>query len=344
MGKPIVNKINTYDAAYDCTVTFSYVGNQPYKNRLVVIDTLTNNIVLDETIDNMKLTHTITASTLTNGMSYTAQISVFDGNNNESDLSEKMYFTCYATPVFDIEGLNKNNPNTIKSANYNAVMLYLQEQSRSLKSYQFYLYDAAKKEIRKSDIIYHTSNNEISYQYKSFDNNTVYYIRCIGETVDNVSVDSGYYELLTDYVVSNSYNLFNVTNNDAGGYIQCNTNITLINGETNDDITIESGIADMIGKSVVYKEGFVLDGDFVIGLKIQNPMPNEIICRCTNNINSITLYHYLYENLHYFKLSVDNGLNNYILYSDRFNLIEDEIFSVYITRKNNLYQIDIIKE
>ena len=46
MGKPIVNKINTYDAVNDCVVTFNYVGNQPYKNRLVIIDTLTNNIVL----------------------------------------------------------------------------------------------------------------------------------------------------------------------------------------------------------------------------------------------------------------------------------------------------------
>lgn len=344
MGKPIVNKINTYDAAYDYTVTFSYVGNQPYKNRLVVIDTLTNNIVLDETIDNMKFTHTIASSTLTNGTSYTAQISVFDENNNETDLSDKVYFTCYTTPIFEIENLSNTNPNTIKAANYTATVSYSQEQSRALKSYQFYLYDATKREIRKSDIIHHTSNSEISYQYKGLDDNIVYYIRCIGKTVDDVDVDSGYYELFADYIVSNSYSLFEVTNNEMGGYIQCNTNLVFIDGETDDDISIESGIADMIGKSVIYKEGFVLDGDFTVGLKIQNPMPNEIIFKCTNGINNIALYHYLYESLHYFKLVVDNSMDNYILYSNRFNLVEDESFSVYITRKNNLYQLDIVKE
>jgi hypothetical protein len=153
MGKPIVNKINTYDANYDCLITFNYIGNQPYKNRLVIIDTLTNNVFIDEPIDNMKFNHTITSSTLTNGSSYTPQISVFDENNNESDLSDKIYFTCYTTPVFEIENLSKTNPNTIKAANYNAIALYSQEQSRALKSYQFYLYDATKREIKKSDII-----------------------------------------------------------------------------------------------------------------------------------------------------------------------------------------------
>ena len=344
MGKPIVNKINTYDAVDDCLVTFSYIGNQPYKNRLVIIDTLTNNIVLDETIDNMKLTHTIASSTLTNGMSYTAQISVFDENNNETDLSDKVYFTCYTTPVFEIENLSKTNPNTIKAANYNAIVLYSQEQYRALKSYQFYLYDAAKREIRKSDIIYHTFNNEISYQYKGLDNNIVYYIRCVGETVDNVSVDSGYYELLANYIVSNSYSSFNVINNETGGYIQCNTHLVFIDGKTEEDISIESGSADMIGKSVVYKEGFVLNGEYAIGLKIQNPVQNEIIYKGTNGVNNVILYHYLYENLHYVKLVVDNHIDNYILYSNRFDLVEDESFSVYITKKNNLYQLDIVKE
>lgn len=344
MGKPIVNKINTYDAVNDCVVTFSYVGNQPYKNRLVIIDTLTNDVILDETIDNMKFTHTIAASTLTNGVSYTAQISVFDENDNESDLSDKVFFNCYTTPVFEIENLSIVNPNTILSSNYNASAIYSQEQSRALKTYQFCLYDANKIELSKSDIIYYNSNNDVSYQYKGLENNEIYYVRCIGETVDNVYVDSGYYEILASYIISNTYGSFNVENNENNGYIQCNTHIVFSDGETEDDITIEDGYADLIGKSVTYKEGIVLDGDYLIGLKIKNPVRDELLYRGTNGLYDVSLYNHMYEDLHYFKLVVDNGMDNYILYSKRFKLVDGQSVSAYITKKNNLYQLDVVTE
>lgn len=344
MGKPIVNKINTYDAANDCVVTFSYVGNQPYKNRLVVIDTLTNNIVLDETIDNMKFTHIINGSLLTNGVSYTAQISVFDENDNESDLSDKVFFDCYTTPVFEIENLSTINPNTILSSNYNANVIYSQEQSRSLRTYQFCLYDANKIELSKSDIIYYNPSNDISYQYKGLENNEIYYVRCTGETVDNVYVDSGYYEILASYIISSTYGSFNVENNENNGYIQCNTHIVFSDGETEDDITIEDGYADLIGKSVIYKEGIVLDSDYLIGLKIKNPVIDELLYRGTNGLYNVSLYNHMYEGLHYFKLIVDNGMDNYILYSNRFRLVDGQSVSAYITKKNNLYQLDVATE
>lgn len=344
MGKPIVNKINTYDATNDCIVTFSYVGNQPYKNRLVVIDTLTNDVVLDETIDNMKFTHTINGYLLTNGVSYTAQISVFDENDNESDLSDKVFFDCYTTPILEIENLSMIYPNTILSSNYNAYAIYSQEQSRALKTYQFCLYDVNKIELKKSDIVYYNSNNDISYQYKGLENNEIYYVRCIGETVDNVFVDSGYYEILASYIVSNTFGSFNVENIANNGYIQCNTHIVFADGETDDDVTIEDGYADLIGKSVVYKEGYVLDGDYLIGLKIKNPILDELLFRGTNGLYNVSLYTHMYEDLHYFKLIIDNSIDNYILYSKRFKLDDDGDVSVYITKKNNLYQLDVATE
>lgn len=345
MGKPIINKINTFDSASEYVITFSYVGNQPYKNRLVIINSLTNNVVLDETIDNMKFTHTIAASTLVNGESYTAQISVFDESNEESSLSDKVYFTCYTTPTFIFQNLDINNTNKIKSANLDVLVFYAQEQLRSLKTYQFCLYDVNHKEIKKSEIIYHDVRKDISYQYKNLENDEVYYIRCIGETVDNVLVDTGYYELLTSYSVSNAYNSFTVTNNFEGGYIQCVTNIVSIEGITDDDIELKDGFADIIGKKLNYKEGFLINGNYKVGLKIKSPKPG-IIYDSTNGNFRTTLYYCEYEQQNYFKLVVENGFSNYVLHSQRFMINPDLPIvisvTVYITKKDDLYQLDIV--
>lgn len=343
MGKPIINKINTFDSASEYIITFSYIGNQPYKNRLVVINSLTNDVVIDETIDNMKFTHTIAASTLVNGVSYTAQISVFDENNEESSLSDKVYFTCYTTPVFKFQNLDINITNKIKSANFDVLISYTQEQSRSLKTYQFCLYDMNHKELKKSDLIYYSNNNDVSYQYKNLENNEVYYIKCIGETVDNVLIDTGFYELLTSYSVNNAYNSFYVTNNFEGGYIQCVTNMISIEGITDSDIEIKDGVADITDKTLNYKEDFIINGDYKVGLKIKNPKPGIIYDSSNGNFRT-TLYYYEYEGLNYFKLAVSNGFSDYVLYSDRMIINEDTFVAVYITKKSNLYQLDVITE
>lgn len=343
MGKPIINKISTFDSTNDYVVTFSYIGNQPYKNRLIIINSLTNDIVIDETIETMKFTHTIVASTLSNGISYTAQISVFDENNEESSISDKVYFTCYTTPVFRFNNLDENTTNKINSSNINVSVFYTQEQSRSLKTYQFCLYDMNHRELKKTDLIYCSSNNDVSYQYKNLKNNEVYYIKCIGETVDNVFVDTGFYELLTSYSVNNAYNSFYVTNNFEGGYIQCVTNMISIEGITDNEIEIKDGVADITDKTLSYKEDFIINGDYKVGIKLKNPEQGVIYDSSNGNFRT-TLYYYEYEGLNYFKLAVSNGFSDYVLYSDRIVINADTFIAIYITKKSNLYQLDVITE
>ena len=303
-----------------------------------------NEVVLDETINSMKTTHTIAANTLTNGVSYTAQISVFDENNEESTLSDKVYFTCYTTPTFIFRNMDKNATNKIQSSNYDAFIFYRHSQSRALKTYQFYLYDANRQEIKRSEIMYYAINQDVVYQYKNLENDKVYYIRCVGETVDNVIIDTGYYELLTSYSVNNAYNAFYVTNNFEGGYIQCVTNIVSIEGITDDDIEINNGKIDLKDKELTYNKDFIINGDYKVGLKIADPKQG-IIYDSTNGNFRTTLYYYEYDTIgNYFKLVVSNGFSDYVLYSNRFmtNPSFTIYLNVYITKKDNLYQLDVV--
>ena len=78
MSKPIANNVSAFDATVAHIFEFTYSGNQPYKNRIVIINSSTNATVLNEITETMKFVHTVAANKLTNGTSYTVQFSVID--------------------------------------------------------------------------------------------------------------------------------------------------------------------------------------------------------------------------------------------------------------------------
>ena len=50
-----------------------------------------------------------------------------------------------------------------------------------------------------------TDDYDISYTYKGLDNNTVYYVRCIGVTVNGMELDTGYVEITVKFENPNTY-------------------------------------------------------------------------------------------------------------------------------------------
>ena len=77
MAKPIVNKITPFDAATEKTVSFSWNGSQSYANRFIIYHADTMDIVYDRKISTFPHTHTLPASTLTNGKKWAAQFQTF---------------------------------------------------------------------------------------------------------------------------------------------------------------------------------------------------------------------------------------------------------------------------
>ena len=64
MSKPTINKIIPFDASYDYTVSMSYIGNIPYKNRIIIYNAKTLSVVYDHISDaGISLEHMIPANT-----------------------------------------------------------------------------------------------------------------------------------------------------------------------------------------------------------------------------------------------------------------------------------------
>ena len=91
---------------------------------------------------------------------------------------------------------------------------------------------------------------------------------------------------------------------------------------------------------VEYNEGLLIESGHKVGIKAKNFKPG-LIWSEANEVDKILLYHYIYEGLDYFKLDVSNGLNHYILYSPRQKLIENQFYTIYITRQDSLFKITI---
>ena len=344
MAKPIINKIIPFDATNDYTFSFSYVGNQPYKNRIIISDASTNSVIKDETVSEMRFQHTIAANTLSNGASYIVQFTAFDENNVESAISDKVLFQCYSTPVFHFLDLGSSE-NYIKTTNYGASIVYTQSENRKLQQYKFYLYDASHNMISESYVLYATEEQNFEYTYKNLDNKTTYYIRCIGKTVDEVNVDTGFVKIFTNYVSSNYSGIFEVSNNKQGGYVQGASDIVSIDGVISGEYKINNGEIDLTNKdtSLKYDNGFLLTDGHKVGIKAKSFVPG-LIWSETNSIKCVRLLCYEYKDSYYFKLEAKDIVNTYVLYSELLKLDPNTSITIYITKENELYQLNILQQ
>jgi hypothetical protein len=84
----IIHTIAPFDASVGTTIKFSWSGNQAFKNRCIIKNNDTQEVVYDVTVDSFKLEHKIDLkqATLANGIKYVAYITVFDNENVESDI------------------------------------------------------------------------------------------------------------------------------------------------------------------------------------------------------------------------------------------------------------------
>lgn len=104
----IIYDISPFDASIGTTIKFSWNGNQFFKNRCILRENESNTVVYDHTIETFKQEHNIdlAKATLQNGKKYNAYITVFDKENQESDLqSIGKSFLCLKTPVFTFSNI-----------------------------------------------------------------------------------------------------------------------------------------------------------------------------------------------------------------------------------------------
>lgn len=339
MSKPIINVVRPFDSTKGTTVSMSYIGNIPYSNRIIIYDATTLSVLYDDTTVGFSLEHKIPANVLVNGKKYAIQGQVFDSNGTASVLSDKAYFWCFATPSFYFKGIN--NEDVFNSASIYATLVYDQPDWEDIAEYRFYLYDEVKKLLIESEAFYTTDT--MTYAYRGLNDDKFYYIRAIGSTVNGIQMDTGYIRIFIDYEHKDNYKLIYAECNEQNSVVTYQTNFIIIDPSDqclNQNYEYENGWINLLGKTLVYDKGFLVDGDFTMSIRGRDLYRNTTILKCSNEHYGFTLSSYIYDDGQMrYKLTVPNGLCNYILYTNPILPEINDIVTIHIRRINNIYQL-----
>lgn len=342
MPKPQINKITPFDASHDAVISMSYIGHLPQSNRIIIYDAVTMSIVYDMTKDGLALEHKIPANTLTNGKKYAIQGQVIDSFDQASPLSDKSYFYCLTTPSFYFKDIE--NDDTFHSASIYAALVYEQPEGEEISEYKFYLYDDIKNPLIESEALYTTNN--LNYAYRGLTDDRFYYIRAVGSTVHGILMDTGYIKIFINYENPKDYKMIDVQCNEQNSVVTYQTNFVVINPSDMDaEYEYQDGLIDLIDKTLIYDKDFMITGDFTLSIRGKDMYRSATILKCSNNMTAFTLSSYIYDDDQMrYKLSVSNGLCNYILYSEPIMPTSEDIVTIHIQRINHVYLLKCFVE
>lgn len=323
---PILYSQAAFDATQAHTFTFNVVGGeQVTQNKLVITNQSTNKVVYQAVQTTYKFEHILPASTLTNGVYYSAYIVTYNSNGAASSQSNSIQFYCYSEPNFVFSNLPINN--VITNSSYNFQVTYNQAEGELLNSYSFTLYDAQRIQMATSGTQYvgatTTPPTIVAYQFTGFVDRTSYYIRAIGQTAQGTQVDTGLIAISVLYTVPSLFSVIELNNNCAGGYVIVRSNLIEIGSESSptppnyvDNNTAVDVRSD--GQYVEWNSGFELNGDFTASLWGRDFNENSNIITITDDLgnNIIVRYRTNENNTVYADATVTNGTAKYYVYSD----------------------------
>ena len=150
LTRPTLLSVPAFDATSEQIFSFvvTNTGSQVVSNQLIIRNQDNNDIVYQEKQETFKYEHIVNADELTNNTYYSATISVFDSDGNESPSSIPIQFWCYSSPSLTFTNLPNNN--IIQNASFNFQFEYEQNEGETLNTYTVNLYDAAKNLISSS--------------------------------------------------------------------------------------------------------------------------------------------------------------------------------------------------
>lgn len=341
MAKPVILHVNPFDAEKPYEISLSWTGNRAHANRILIYDNETNKLVFDDMVSSFALKHTIPAYTLTNGKKYVIQAQTYDVENIASPLSDKVLFYTFETPDFYFNNIPENS--RIANASFSASVYYYSSDWEDIGSYKFYLYDSTRKQLLQSSTL--TDSFDISYNYRGLENNTVYFIRCVGVTVNGMELDTGYVEISVKYENPNTYSRIYSTAIPSQGCIQVATNLIIIQYNGTDTFEYPNGMIDLREKTLYYDEGFLIENDFTVIIRGVNLWQTNDIFKMDNGKFGLTLSSHIYDDGKLrFRLLVPNGVSQYLLYSDEQIFDDEDMVTVIIRRKNNIYQLKVFIE
>ncbi|WP_024347365.1 hypothetical protein [Lacrimispora indolis] len=345
-----IHTIAPFDSSVGANINFTWSGNQIYKVRCIIKNNTTGITVYDNTIDTMKQVYPLPSdSGLINGTKYIAYITVYDVDNNESTIQNiGTPFYCFTTPTFN---LSVSNGDIIRASSYSIGLTYSQVESELLNWFNIALYSYQRTLVDSSGQIYDTT--DLSYIVSNLQNATQYYIRATGETINGMSLDTGYILVTVSYTTAQIFSKLELNNISETGAIEIKTHIISAEGVPEKEVIyIDGEQADLQDNSVMFDEGYEVDGDFTKIFKFSRPKRNKVIIEfgTTDKLN-IKIYYrqgsYSDSNGEkgYFELVANSCGINYISNSNYVDILAGDYYyeySLLVNRKNGLFDLKAI--
>lgn len=348
-----------FDATQQQTFTFVVTGtsSQVVANQLTIRNQETNDIVYQEKQETFKYEHIVNADELTNGTYYNAVISVFDADDNESPTSIPIQFWCYSTPTLTLTNIPSTN--IVTNSSFTFEFNYTQAENEPINSYTFNLFNSSQVQISTSGLQYASNGTPSftgSYAFTGFENNTVYYIQVTATTLEGTIISTPLQQFTVEYIRPDLFTLVQLVNNCDEGYITITSNIILIEGSSNPDppVYINNQEVDLTeeGSWVSWDNGFNISGNMLARSWFRNPNPYTTLIQFSNTSGQIIKINYMlgYKNIDstdleaYVEMYVESvsGMPYYI-YSNYVTPLEDtEYYTLYLTRINNIYSLQLL--
>ena len=347
----IIHTIAPFDATVGTTIKFSWSGNQAFKNRCIIRNNDTQEVVYDKTENSFKLEHTIdlSSATLQNGIKYIAYITVFDNEDIESDIqSIGTPFLCLETPTFCFSNVTEGQ--NIGASTYKFQLTYEQSNGELLNSWAVSVYSTSKVELATSGIQYNT--DELTYDCTGFSDKNEYFVRAIGSTINGYTLDTGYINISVAYTTASVFSVLDLTNLYETGSIHIRSNIVSAEGKTEKEPTyLDNEAIDLRNNTLIYDEGFLFDGDFSLIQYFYGMLANQSVIKFygenQNNLFGNVIYRVVKKDGKFkscFELRIRTGSLDYVLYSNQIDIVTatDKV-GICIVRKDNLYVIQCAK-
>ncbi len=346
---PIIHPIEPFDSSVGTEIKFTWQGNQIYKVRCIVKNNETGITVYDQTQNTMKQSYVMPPNSgLINGTYYVSYITVFDINNNESNLQEiGTPFYCFNKPSFR---LSVSDGEIIQTSAYKVGLNYSQTQGEALDSYSFTLYTYQKTVISSSGDIYNTS--DMSYVISGLENAKQYYLRATGKTLHGITLDTGFILITVSYTIAQVFNTLELNNKPESGALEIKSNIVSAIGISEKDVIyIDDEYADLRDNSVTFDEGFEVRGDFTKIFVFYKPIRNKSIISFGDGDHlKVDIYYrignYVDSNGEkaYFELVANSCGINYVRNSGYVNISNSQYqqYALLVNRQGGYYDLEVL--
>jgi len=275
---------------------------------------------------------------LTNGEQYAAEIISYH-YDTVSEVSNKVYFWCYATPVFKFTNITEGE--IFNSQSITANLLYEQSDGIDISQFKYALYDSQMTLISETPAMSNYQDNK-SHNYNGLENNAIYYIRAYGSTTNGQVLDTGFVTIFIQFEAPDSYSILYANADNVNGIIEYNTNIRLIEPNRNvNTYQFDMSTINLEDDRLVYDTNFVIDGDFIMAIRHKYTVGEILTCSNPDHGFKLRIVPCAETDTYRYKLTVPNEISNYILYSEEFVMDDTKMMTCWIRRINNLYELTV---